>query len=59
MINGADFRIPLNDGDHYPVLKFVVLSKDLHILEDTFLDGSTNLRGNNPPVRFRTYLSVT
>jgi hypothetical protein len=59
VVNGTDFLVALHDGHADPVLHWGQMRGVLHGWGDTFLDESTSLIGKRPPVRLRTYLSVT
>jgi hypothetical protein len=59
MINGTYFFITLDYRNINPMIYFLIKGCILDIKVNTFLALSTNLIGNSPPVRLRTYLSVT
>ena len=59
MVNRTYFFITLDDRNINPMIYFLIKGCILDIKVNTFLALSTNLIGNSPPVRLRTYLSVT
>jgi hypothetical protein len=59
VVDWTNCWVLLLDGDVHPVVQFLRNHQRLDMIIDTSLAVSTSLRGNRPPVKLRTYLSVT
>lgn len=59
MQDGSNLLISLDDRNTDPMYFSIAIGKILSIAPLTFLPDSTSLIGKSPPVRFKTYLSVT